>query len=159
MKEKILVVADSHGSWTRLKAIIKAESPFSVLIHCGDGVSDLFHASVPDGVRVIRVMGNVDMGRGVDIERTVFDEIAGENIMVTHGDLFGVKSGLGGISSEAKKHHASRVFFGHTHSKIHTAGNPVLFNPGAVNSGHYGVVMVENGIWSYYHQHLELLGW
>jgi putative phosphoesterase len=159
MKEKILVLADSHGSWPRLQSIINAESPFSVLIHCGDGVSDLFHVSIPDGVRVIRVMGNIDMGRGFDIERTVIEEIAGERIMVTHGDLFNVKSGLRALASEAAGKGATRVFFGHTHSKILSGKNPLLFNPGAVNSGHYGVVLVENDAWNFYHLSLELLGW
>lgn len=139
---KILIVSDSHGNYTTLDEMIKKEFPFHVLIHCGDGVDDLFRVTVPPDVGIVRVSGNVDRGRGYRFERTVVEELHAKKIMVTHGDRHGVENDFDALRAEGKTADADIVFFGHTHKKYFNDGRPALFNPGPANSGLYGVVTI-----------------
>jgi len=144
--KKILVVSDSHGNYTRLNKIIKKEYPFDYIVHCGDGVTDLFQAEVPSDAKVLRVTGNVDLGRGLDLERVQIEEINGKRIMVTHGDIFSVQNGFDMLINQGKREGADIIFFGHTHIEYLFGNSPVLFNPGAANHGQYGVVTIGDDV-------------
>ncbi len=143
---KILVVSDSHGNHGKLARIISRENPFDYLVHCGDGVNDLFHVGIPDGVAVVRVSGNIDAARCVDMERIALFEAGPARFMVAHGDQFGVHNDYGPIEREGRSRKADAVLFGHTHIKYLGDGNPVLFNPGPANSGMYGLVFIEGAL-------------
>jgi predicted phosphodiesterase len=69
-------------------------------------------------------------------------------ILITHGHLFGVKGGLGGLIAHAAELGADIVLFGHTHEpteRVIPAGTVVdgavlsrpiyLFNPGSIGVG------------------------
>ena len=140
MTVRLLVFSDSHNNRYLLNRILMHEMPVDYIIHCGDGVGDLFHMDIPDGVKVVKVSGNVDLHRGYDIERIDFLVMNGFKIMVAHGDLFRVQDDYGLILSEGKRQGADAVFFGHTHKKFLSDGKPVLFNPGPANKGYYGIV-------------------
>jgi uncharacterized protein len=151
---KILVVSDSHGNYSKLARIIDLEYPFDCLVHCGDGVNDLFHVGIPDEVSVVRVCGNIDLARCVDFERIVLFEAGTTRLMVTHGDQFGVHIDYGPIEREGRKRKADAVLFGHTHVAYHRKGKPALFNPGPANSGMYGLVIIGDSL-SFSHGRLE----
>ncbi len=142
----ILVVSDSHGNHVKLKRIIARAYPFEYLVHCGDGVSDLFHVDIPEGVTVVRVSGNVDLGRCPDMERIAMIEAGPARLMVAHGDLFGVHTEYGRIEREGRNRRVDAVLFGHTHIAYHRDGKPVLFNPGPANTGMYGLVSFGNSL-------------
>lgn len=147
---KILVVSDTHGRSDLLGAVINRETAFDALVHCGDGVTDIFSVGIPQNVSVLKVMGNVDAARGLDMERIFVSDIFGERILVLHGDMHRAKQTLEDIMATAMQINARRVFFGHTHIPFFSEmENITLFNPGALKQGSYGVISVENGKWQY----------
>ena len=151
---KILVVSDSHGNHSKLARIIAREYPFDCLVHCGDGVNDLFHVEIPVNVSVVRVSGNIDMARCVDIERIAFFVAGTARLMVAHGDQFGVHNDYGPIEREGRTRNADVVLFGHTHVAYRREGKPALFNPGPANNGSYGLVIID-GSYRFSHCRLE----
>ncbi len=151
---KILIVSDSHGNRAKLVRIIAREYPFDCLVHCGDGVNDLFHVDIPDGVSVVRVCGNIDMARSFDMERIAFFEAGPARLMVAHGDQFGVHNDYGRIEREGMNRKVDAVLFGHTHVRYHRDGKPALFNPGPAVNGMYGLAFIEGSL-SFSHGSLE----
>jgi uncharacterized protein len=146
MSSKILVMSDSHGNRDIVSRIIKHENPLEFIVHCGDGAGDLFFAEIPEGVKVIKVTGNVDLYGNLDMERIEIFTIDSLRIMVAHGDQFRVQDDYAGLIQEAAKRGVDLVFFGHTHKK-HLSGNrPVIFNPGAANRGMYGIVTLGENV-------------
>lgn len=143
---KILVLSDSHGNIQKLKKIIETEIMFDWLIHCGDGINDLIHVDVPKGTKVITVCGNIDRARGISGQTTVVESINGFKFFITHGDLFGAHHDITGVWSEAKRLGCDIACFGHTHRAMNYNVNPYMFNPGASQSGMYGIIDTQNGI-------------
>ncbi|HOD14123.1 MAG TPA: YfcE family phosphodiesterase [Spirochaetota bacterium] len=143
---KILVVSDTHGNTVRLGRIVRRESPFDYLFHCGDGAGDLAHVEVPAGAAVVRVCGNVDMARNLDAERLVVMQVGTVTVMAAHGDQFHVNYGYQAIEREGRSRNADIVLFGHTHASYHGGTKPVLFNPGSANNGRYGLLYVDSSI-------------
>ncbi len=152
MKIKILVVADSHGNRVELKKIIENEIPFDILVHCGDGVGDLDGVSVPAGVPIFAVQGNIDSGIMPKIEEIAQGDAGGIRFIVTHGHRFNVKNRYDLLLDEAKVRDADIVFFGHTHMKELRNFPPVIFNPGPAHSGNYGLVIIDGGISCSHHR-------
>jgi len=143
-EKKIVIVSDSHGNIEKLQSVIDIEYPFEFIIHCGDGINDLFHANIPEGVKVISVAGNVDRYRYIDVEDVIFQEIFGRMFMVTHGDRYDVRNGNSELLSEAREHNADIILFGHTHVQYIDEKNPVVFNPGSLSTGLYGLMTAGN---------------
>ncbi len=143
---KLLVVSDSHGSVKRLQSAIDAETPFDCLIHCGDGVRDLIYTVVPPGVRVLKVSGNIDLSVVFDMDRRLVETIDGYRFLITHGDMQGAHHDFLGLMREGRAERCDAVLFGHTHRQYYHGGEPLLFNPGAMQSGLYGVIMIDGGI-------------
>ncbi len=146
MKVKVLVISDSHGNLQRLEEIIKKESPFDYLIHCGDGVGDILHAEIPSDTVIVRVTGNVDLNRGYDIGRIETVVIDNRTFIVSHGDLFYVNRNYDLILNKGIELGADAVIFGHTHKKLYVGGMPSLFNPGPANKGAYGIIGIDSDL-------------
>lgn len=142
MPGKILIVSDSHGAIRKLDAIVRHEEPFDVLVHCGDGVNDLSHITVPGSTRVLKVTGNVDISHGYIFERILIEELYGRRIMITHGDLFRVERDMAMMLEEGILQEADIICFGHTHMKFFRNGPVALFSPGPANEGCYGVITI-----------------
>lgn len=145
---KLLVVSDSHGDIPRLKAIIEKEYPFQYIIHCGDGVADLFHVTIPDGVITVKVSGNIDRARGIDMEMLSILEAGRFRMMVAHGDRFRVHAGFSLIEQEGCLQRADIILFGHTHAAFRGEGKPLLFNPGPAEKGRYGIIRLNGSFQS-----------
>jgi len=135
-KIKILVVSDSHGNNTNIRRVIEAESPFNILVHCGDVEgprSVVAPEDAPFEVRVVR--GNCDFGNSLPVEE-VF-KAGFFNVWVTHGDRYNVKydERFEQLKRAAVERHADIVFFGHSHYAeiVNDAENRiVLVNPGSI---------------------------
>ena len=69
---KILVVSDTHGNTVRLGRIVRRESPFDYLFHCGDGGDPA--CRVPAGGGRPRC-GNATHGAELDAERFVVMQV------------------------------------------------------------------------------------
>ncbi len=138
---KILVVSDAHG---RLDLLIKAyeiEHP-DVVIFGGDGSKDLDELSyIYDNSKYYIVRGNCDY-----FDRSKMDkleiELSGKLVFLTHGHLYRVKDNYWYIREEAKKRGAKICIFGHTHIPYLEEEEIILFNPGAIKDGVYGVIEV-----------------
>ena len=144
--QKILVLSDSHGNYTKIQSIIDEASPFDYLIYCGDGVNDLIHVHIPHGVKVVKISGNVDLARGIEYDRIHYCTINHRRFMITHGDLFRVQNGFEYLIKEGEKKEVDIILFGHTHIKYHNGGNPILFNPGTAAKGSYGIILLNDTI-------------
>ena len=140
MDLKIVVVSDTHGNANLLDKVIDDCSPFDIIIHCGDGVRDICTADIPGNSTVLKVMGNTDVNSGCDADDIITELIFDKTVMVTHGHQFEVKSGLKRLLHEAENFNAGVVLFGHTHEQYLRKGVPLLFNPGNLSNGSYGII-------------------
>lgn len=138
---KLLVVSDSHGNSAALQRIVDGEKPFDLLVHCGDGITDLERVSLPGDAVIVLVQGNIDRARGVHAETERVLAPGGHRILVTHGDGQEAHRDYLGLIDAAKALRCEAVLFGHTHTAYLSRGNPALFNPGPAQRGQYGVVV------------------
>lgn len=142
---KILVFSDSHGITGGMEKAVATEKDFQYIIHLGDGEKDLKNIikNYPK-VSVVQVAGNCDYNSTLNKSERLY--IDGKMIYITHGDLYGVKLGLGRLAVAARKKGADLVLFGHTHSAtIINEDGMILMNPGSMAVGYtyypsYGVV-------------------
>lgn len=97
---RIVVVSDSHKDFYSLQKAVLSQSSAEVVVFCGDGNEDMdtLAVTIPDKM-IISVRGNCDWCS----EKRYSEEITLENkhIFVTHGHLFGVKSGYSQIINQA----------------------------------------------------------
>lgn len=157
---KCLCFSDSHGSDLAIRRALSTHPDAEVIFFLGDGLSDI-EPFITDPVRAwIAVRGNCDryalLGNSA-VKKTDSITLMGRRIILTHGDLYGVKYGLDGIKKLAVDHNADLVLFGHTHSPLELyiptdEGGYYLFNPGSAGGGFgmrgsYGVINItDSGI-------------
>lgn len=136
---RILVLSDIHGEVELLKSIIKYEK-HDKIIFCGDGLSDFYSISHQNEYAV---PGNVDPTLNKNM-KDIVTGIYGKTFFITHGDSYQVKTTVNKILLEAKQFYCDIIVFGHTHKQFYQKyGETVLFNPGSVREGDYGII--ENG--------------
>lgn len=143
---KILVVSDSHGNTQALLDAVFDVSP-QLVLHLGDYERDCgklrrVYPHLP--VRAVR--GNGDI-RSREPE---YDEFVLENrrFFMTHGHLYGVKTGLESLLNAGMLRRADVLLFGHTHRAYRgDFEGMLLLNPGSIGMGAktYAVLSVEHG--------------
>lgn len=147
---KLSVFSDSHGRSNAMIAAIKSSSP-DMIIFLGDGESDvqIIKKQFPH-IPLRAVRGNCDINSAFP-EIDVFSS-DGVGIFMTHGHLFGVKSGsYYALSEAADKAGATLALYGHTHvASIEQIGNIRTLNPGSCGGGtpSYAEVEIQNGSFS-----------
>lgn len=151
---KCLIFSDSHGDPYNMKRAINRNPDAEVVFFLGDGIADAESLALEDSCRMwIAVRGNCDFST-VFLNRTLNKTeqitLEGKKIMLTHGDVYGVKGGLEGITSAARSRGADIVLFGHTHIPFESYVDGLyLFNPGSISRPVYsfGVLMLtESGV-------------
>lgn len=129
-------------------AAMEAERPNHVFF-LGDHERDGWDLSrmYPD-IPLNAVRGNCDWGPGSD-EWLV--ELEGVRFLLTHGHLYGAKTGYSRLEEAALRTGADMVCFGHTHMPLdlNEPGRARLFNPGTIGGPHgqqttYGVLCVKD---------------
>lgn len=157
--QDILVVSDTHGRASLLVDLIYRHPDCETVLFLGDGLSDLETArfAFPDR-RFLAVRGNCD---GVLHSRLLLDAppirtltVEGVTLMMTHGHLYGVKSGTQHLADYAAENGCNVALFGHTHTPCDrytdAAGRRILLcNPGSLGcytDGRrtYGVLHIDN---------------
>lgn len=130
---KILVISDTHGNVERAFAAHTRSEPVDFIIHLGDGCADAELMRDVLDVPVINVAGNCDPGSTAPRERVW--ECSGKRILLTHGDVYLVKSGLARLQQRAEKTGVDAVLFGHTHQCTHERYSGILLvNPGSLSN-------------------------
>ena len=150
MKTKILVLSDSHGRVGKLKKII-TENKADIILFLGDGefdfegvLAELEIDPFGDDPQIFQVRGNCDHASTEAV--SVILTVEGLRFYVTHGFDQGVKYGLDKITERAALENCQAALFGHTHRVCKGKKNNILlFNPGSVANGDYGVLIVDNG--------------
>jgi putative phosphoesterase len=137
---KCIVLSDSHGESQAIRRILSMHPDCEAVFFLGDGLSDLEPFINNKSIAFLAVRGNCDrsfvLGDNA-VKKTDAINIEGRRIVFTHGDLYGVKYGLNGITKLAIESRADVVLFGHTHDPFEKYiptedGGFYLFNPGAV---------------------------
>ena len=110
------------------------EDPDAIM-HLGDHVSDAEELSYAlDLIDFYMVRGNCDFG--AQAPETILTELGGVRLFLTHGHLFGVKSGMSRLKLEADRVGANIALFGHTHRALsETMQGLYVVNPGTAGVG------------------------
>ena len=136
MNVKILVISVSHGYPGYAKKAIEKESPFDILVHCGDiqdSISSITGENPPYEVKIVR--GNCDFGNSLPTDEEF--KAGFLSVWATHGNAYNVKyeESLKTLKEAAKSRCADLVLFGHSHYaeivKDKEAGI-TLVNPGSI---------------------------
>ena len=125
----IVVFSDSHydNIPERLKSVAN-EADF--VFFCGDGVARLGDLLFHKGL--VAVKGNCD---DAPFPREQVIDIEGVKCLITHGDLYGVKSDLLPLYYRARELGCRLVCYGHTHyAKMEKVEGITFINPGAIHS-------------------------
>lgn len=129
---KIAIISDSHYNDSSIKAIKNYIKDADVLIHCGDGVPDVYKIAENFNGEVYGVQGNCDFSNEFPNERII--EIEGKRIFVCHGHFYNVKNGYNNIFFKAKELGVDIALFGHSHLGIILDNDEVLLmNPGSIS--------------------------
>lgn len=144
--EKVLIISDSHGLTTELKSLTEKYASYTV-IHCGDSELTIGDPVI-NNMHVVR--GNCDFDQNMPDEKVI--SVAGVNIFVTHGHLYGVGRDLTTLSYKASEYDAQIVCYGHTHqARAEKIGNQIFINPGSIRSPRdrkeitYAILTIEDG--------------
>lgn len=128
---KVLIVSDTHGRDRELEQVVLRETPFNMLIHCGDVEGREFYIEALAECDCCIVAGNNDFFSDLDREQEI--SIGGKRALITHGHYYGVSMDISGIVEEAKDRGCELVFFGHTHKPVVVEKDGVLaVNPGSL---------------------------
>lgn len=141
---KILILSDSHSFRNALEEILKNERSADMIIHLGDGGSDLFEMTeYTAGKPVYNIKGNCDLSAFSFTERliTYAEDV---KFLACHGHMYHVKTTLHSLFYAAKEQDCKVALFGHTHiPHIEDYEGITLFNPGSVASFRYGIMEVK----------------
>ncbi len=142
---RILVFSDSHSDVDSCIDVIERIKGVDMVLHAGDCLRDALtlERAYPD-MDIRCVAGNCDFG--ID-DKELIIETEGKRIFLTHGDLYGVKTGYSRISYKAEEIGADIAVFGHSHIPLcEEYGSVMLLNPGSIRySRTYGVIEIEDG--------------
>lgn len=136
---RLIVLSDSHFATHKVREIVAAHKDTAHLfIHLGDGIGDLQEARrLWPQLSFVCVRGNNDP-KGQE-PRTLVMHQGGYRLLLTHGDLFGVKYSMDGLESAARAEEAEIALYGHTHvAAIQRRRGLYLINPGSVVPNLYG---------------------
>ena len=113
---------------------VELEKP-DMAFHLGDCIGDAQDlSSAFPMLDLSYVPGNCDYCTSVPA--SLLQEAGGVRIFLTHGHLFGVKTGLTRLLLEGKRVGAQLVLFGHTHRPYLAEHDGVwLLNPGSCHAG------------------------
>lgn len=143
---KLIVFSDSHGNYWNMKRVAELHPDAEAFIFLGDGLSDTDYAFANVSVPVILVKGNCDWNSGSGAVNECVLDMDGKKIMCMHGHLHGVKGGLSDAAEYAAARCVDLLLYGHTHIAFESRERGVvLFNPGSIRKGSFGVVNIEKG--------------
>lgn len=153
---KCIVLSDTHGYIETAKYALSKNPDAEVVFFLGDGIEDIeFVANGRSDIMWIAVKGNCDrtaLFRENHLKGVESITLLGKKIVLTHGNLYGAKSGLGALIYLARETEADILLFGHTHTPceiyVSEFEKPFyLFNPGTASGyeGSFGIIELSEG--------------
>ena len=149
---KCLIFSDSHGYSEAMKRIIGYHKDAEAIFFLGDGLDDTYDIAEKISCPLLAVRGNCDgsfVYSGGIAKKTDSITLMGKRIIFTHGDLYGVKYGDGGLDRLQQETDADIILFGHTHTpylRYNDIGKKGVyyFNPGSVgwHSMTFGIMTI-----------------
>ena len=143
---KILVLSDTHRDLSTASNILNTcRLGCDLVVHLGDTVRDCegLKTIFPD-LPFVGVRGNNDL-YSCDVDKEVFLDLDGIKTLICHGHEYGVKRSTDQLLWRAQDKGADLVFYGHTHvAEKSVEGGIVLFNPGAVIEGNFGIIHIHD---------------
>lgn len=144
---KIIVMSDSHGDTRALIDAVFDEKP-QLILHLGDFERDCDRVrEVYPDIDLRAVRGNGDFrAREPEYDEFVIQD---KRIFMTHGHLYGVKTGLASIMNSGFARGADILLFGHTHIPYYEVVEGMhLVNPGSIafRAQTYAVLEIEHGV-------------
>ena len=142
---KVLVLSDSHASLRFMRKCVETLKPDAV-VHLGDYYDDAEAlAEMFPHIRLHQVAGNCDKYRAPIHARTMLCyNLGGVMTFMTHGHQQQVKSGIGGLLSEARRYNAKVVLYGHTHkAQVSHKDGVTLVCAGALQNGEYAILDIK----------------
>lgn len=128
---RILILSDTHGNFPLAVEACEMAEPFDLLFHLGDGSNDIELLKKISIGECIYVAGNCDVGSNAPQE--LIWEDGGVKILLTHGNIYGVKNGMGRLIARSKELGVNVTLYGHTHLPAKETIEDILFiNPGAL---------------------------
>ena len=114
--QRILIVSDTHKRLGNLYEALEKEGSVDAMIHLGDleGDEDIVNEMIPGPVYM--VPGNNDYYSQAPRELEI--QIAGKNVLLTHGHYYYVSLDLQTIRQEGIARGMDIVMFGHTHRPV-----------------------------------------
>lgn len=128
---EILVISDSHRRTGVIDKILSSHKEIAYVFFLGDNVGDIedFDILYPEK-RFFAVSGNCDFASTVP--SVGLENIAGKNILYTHGHNFDVKYGIERLKDVAQQRGCDIVLYGHTHiSNVVYDDGLYIVNPGS----------------------------
>lgn len=130
--QRIMIVSDTHKRLGNLYEAIDREGHIDQLIHLGDLEGDEEVIEDMAACEVLMVPGNNDYYS--QASREIETQIAGKNILLTHGHYYYVSLDLQTIRKEAIARGMDIVMFGHTHRPLIQVEDEItLINPGSIS--------------------------
>lgn len=127
---KLAVFSDTHGNYEGIQAHLSEINECDYFVFLGDGNRDVDRVIDKITAKVVRVRGNCDFYS--DISSEVVLKVGESNFLITHGNLYGVKSSPLRISLRAGELSCDYVLYGHTHCAGSTSTSyATLINPGS----------------------------
>lgn len=130
---KIVVLSDSHGAFRAVEEVLEKNPAASRVLFLGDGEDEMEDmVLLYPKLSFTMVCGNCDFGSHLPAEEVV--ETGGHRIFMSHGHLYGVKSGdLSRLVSAAAARGCDIALYGHTHEpRIDHIDGITCINPGSV---------------------------
>lgn len=129
--KKLIVMSDTHGNRGLAEQMFALVSENDIVIHLGDGATDMRELRALFPEKVYACAGNCDMYSPLPEEWEL--EVEYVKIFFCHGHRYGVKSDLHALALEAKKRGCQIALYGHTHiAKIVEMEGVTLINPGSM---------------------------
>ena len=165
---QFLIRSDTHGNRRGIEAAVARQSNrLDGLLFLGDGALDLTRADLPQGLSIYAVRGNCDYPGEEAPPTECLTALCGYTLLLTHGHLYGVKSGLERLLRAGVEKSADLLLYGHTHrafEQYFPAGSapfgfslerPVwVFNPGSLKNGDFGILTLTSEVVLFSHGRL-----
>ena len=143
---RVVILSDTHGSRGRLLDAVREAGAFDVLVHLGDGISDVDAMRPYINADVIAVRGNNDIFSYQPDFRVA--ELCGQKVYMCHGHTAGVRESRERLAALAKEAGCPIALYGHTHIFADETINGVrCLNPGSIGypGGAHGYIEMSDG--------------